>query len=55
MKFYLDPSRKWTIHHMSKLIIGMGDFNGHVGRNIDIRGLIEDLALVKKIKLEGCY
>ena len=33
--FYEDLSREWTTHHMSELIIGMGDFNGHVGRNID--------------------
>ena len=33
--FYEDLSREWTTHHMSELIIGMGDFNGHVARNID--------------------
>ena len=32
---YEDLSTEWTIHHMSELIIGMGDLNGHVGRNID--------------------
>ena len=40
---------------MSELIIGMGDFNGHVGRNIDgFQGFTEDLALAKEIKREGC-
>ena len=33
--FNEDLSREWTIHHTSELIIGMGDFNGHIGRNID--------------------
>ena len=28
-------SREWTTHHTSELIIGMVDFDGHVGRNID--------------------
>ena len=33
--FYEELSRDWTSHHTSELIIGMGDINGHVGRNID--------------------
>ena len=33
--FYEDLSAEWTTHHTSELIIGMRDFNGHVGRNID--------------------
>ena len=50
-----DPSREWTSHHMSELIIGMGDFTGLVGRNMmDSRWLMEDLALTKEIKREGC-
>ena len=32
--FYEDQSGKWTTHHTSELFIGMGDPNGHVGRNI---------------------
>ena len=32
---YEDLSREWITYHMSELIIGMGDLNGHVGRNID--------------------
>ena len=28
-------SREWATHHMSELIIRMGDLNGHVGREID--------------------
>ena len=32
---YEDLSREWTTHHTSELIIVIGDFNGHVGRNID--------------------
>ena len=32
---YEDLSREWTTHHIRELIIGMGDFNGHVGRDID--------------------
>ena len=44
--FYEDLSREWTTHHMSELIIRMGNFNGHVGRNIDgFQGVMEDLAL----------
>ena len=35
VNFCEDLSREWTTHHMSELIIGMGDFNGHVVRNID--------------------
>ena len=33
--FYEDLSGEWTTHHMSELIVGMGDLNGHVSRNID--------------------
>ena len=29
-------SKVWTTHHMSELIIRMGDLNRHVGRNIDV-------------------
>ena len=38
--FYEDLSREYTIHHTSELNIGMGDINGHVGRNID--GILSD-------------
>ena len=33
--FCEDLSREWTTHHMNGLIIRMGDFNGHVGKDID--------------------
>ena len=33
--FMSSLSREWTTHHTSELIIGIGDINGHVGRNID--------------------
>ena len=33
--FYEDLSREWTTHHTSELIIGMGNININVGRNID--------------------
>ena len=33
--FYEDQSMEWTTHHMRELIIGMGDINRHIGRNID--------------------
>ena len=29
--FYEDLPREWTIHHMSKMIICIGDFNRHIG------------------------
>ena len=34
--------------HTSELIIGIGDFKGHVGRSIDG-------GLAKEIKREGCH
>ena len=41
---------------MSEQIIGMGDNNGHMGRNIDdIRGFMEDLVLADEIKRVRCY
>ena len=43
--FKEDLSREWTTHHVSELIIGMGDINGHVGRNIDgFLGFMENFA-----------
>ena len=33
--FYEDLSREWTTHHVIERIVGMVDFNGHAGRNID--------------------
>ena len=40
-----DPSREWTTHHTSEMIIGMGDLNGHVERKIyGFQGFTEDLA-----------
>ena len=54
--FYEDLSKEWTIHHMSELIIGMGYFNRHVGRNIDgHQGVDGGFTTGKKIKREGCY
>ena len=32
---YEDLSRELTTHYMNELIIGMRDFNRHVGRNSD--------------------
>ena len=53
--FYEDVSREWTTHHTSELIIGMGDFNGHIGKTLmDLIGSMEDLILAKEIKKEGC-
>ena len=52
---YEDTSREWATHHLSELIIGMGDLNEHVGRNIDeFQGLMEDLTLANEIKRERC-
>ena len=35
--FFLNEylSREWTTHHTREQIIGVGDLNGHVGRNTD--------------------
>ena len=34
-KIYDDLSREWATHHMSEMIIGIGDINRNFGRNID--------------------
>ena len=45
-----DLSREWATHHTRELIIGMGDINGHVGRNIDeLQGFMEDVVFEKEI------
>ena len=53
---YEDLSREWTTHHTSELIIGMGEINRHVGRNIDgfLRFMVE-LVLGKETNREGYY
>ena len=50
---YEDLSSEWTTHHTSELILGMGDLNGHVDRNIDgFQGLHGGFSIGKR-NLEG--
>ena len=32
--FYDDLRSGWDLHSMGELVLGMGDFNGHVGKRI---------------------
>ena len=49
--FYGDLSREWTTYHMSRLIIGMGDDSGHVGRYIDgFQGIHRGFSIGEKNK-----
>ena len=33
--FYDDLRSEWDLHRMGELVLGMGDFNGHVGKWIE--------------------
>ena len=51
--YYEDLSRELTTHHVIERIVGMGYFNGHVGRNIDgFQGVHRGFSL-GKINQEG--
>ena len=34
-QFYIDMASEWDLQNPSKVVLGLGDFNGHVGRRID--------------------
>ena len=34
-RFYDDLRSEWDLHNMGELVLGMGDFNGHVGKWIE--------------------
>ena len=34
-RFYGDLGSEWDLHSVVELILGMGDFNGHVGKWIE--------------------
>ena len=34
-RFYDDLRSDWDLHNMGELVLGMGDFNGHVGKRIE--------------------
>ena len=34
-RFYDDLRSEWDLHNMGDLVLGMGDFNGHVGKRIE--------------------
>ncbi|XP_068684483.1 uncharacterized protein [Montipora foliosa] len=34
-RFYDDLRSEWDLHNMGELVLGMGDFNGHVGKRIE--------------------
>ena len=34
-RFYDDLRNEWDLHSMGELVLGMGDFNGHVGKRIE--------------------
>ena len=33
--FYDDLRSEWDLHSVDELVLGMGDFNGHVGKRIE--------------------
>ena len=33
--FYNDLRSEWDLHSVGELVLGMGDFNGHVGKRIE--------------------
>ena len=35
VKFYDEMCTEWDLRGNDELVLGMGDFNGHVGKNID--------------------
>ena len=38
-RFYDDLRSEWDLHKMGELVLGMGDFNGHVGKLIQGEGV----------------
>ena len=49
-----DLSREWTTHHKSEQVIGMGDVNGHAGRNNDgFKAVLVGLSIGERKNQEG--
>ena len=52
-RFYDDLGSEWDLHSMGELVLGMGDFNGHVGKRIEgYEGVERDVE--GKMLLEFC-
>ena len=33
--FYDDLRNEWDLHNVGELVLGMGDFNGHIGKQTE--------------------
>ena len=59
-RFYDDLRSEWDLHSMGELVLAMGDFNGHVGKQIEgYEGVhrgngIRERNLKRKMLLEFC-
>ena len=53
--FYDDLRSEWDLHRMGELVLGMGDFNGHVGKWIEgYEVCMEEMELGREIWKERC-
>ena len=50
--FYDDLRSEWDLHSVGALVLGMGDFNGHVGKWVEgcvMRMCMEEMELGREI------
>ena len=53
--FYDDLRSEWDLHSMGELVLGMGDFNGHVGKQMRVmRMCMEEMELGREMWKERC-
>ena len=53
--FYDDLRSEWNLHSVGELVLGMGDFNGHVGKQIEVRRMcMEEMELGREMWKEIC-
>ena len=54
-RFYDNLRSEWYLHSMGDLVLGMGDFNGHVGKWIEgYEVCMEEMELGREIWKERC-
>ena len=54
-RFYGDLRSEWDLHSVGELVLGMGDFNGHVSKRIEgYKGVLRGNGWGREMWKERC-
>ena len=55
-RLYEEMAREWSVANENKLVLGLGDFNGHFGKCADgFEGIHGGYGIGEKTQREECY